>query len=377
MAEGLTLAALAAALTATGLCALLVRSGLMDLPRLARSAHAHPTPTSGGLAMGAGLAAGLIVAASPFARDWAQGLSPALTAQTALVALAAFAALAIGFIDDLRPLGPVEKFAALAAGAVAFAVFVARAESFPVLATVALDVGVVLGVIGSALWLFTMVNATNFMDGANGLAMGATAIGLFGLAATALLADMPHVAALALTGAGAMVGFLVWNFPRARLFAGDSGSLFAGALAAGASLALVQEGGVSPLVPPILFFPILADVLLTLAWRVSKRRPRILDGHRDHMFQIAIRAGLSHAQVSLIYWAVAAHCALIAILASLGPRIRPWALPDEGVIGLAAQIGAWLVGLAPLIALIGLALISIKVHAQVRRFAATRGLDGE
>lgn len=375
MVDDLILAAAIAALTAAGLSALLVRSGVLDIPRLTRNAHTQPTPTAGGIAIAAGFAAGLAAATLPIANDWALELPPSLIVQAGAVALAAAGALAVGFLDDLRPLGALSKSLILGAGAFAFAALVARAQSFPVFATMALDVGLVFGVLGSALWIFTLVNATNFADGANGLAMGSIAIGLAGAGGVALMADTPHVALLAFCGAAALAGFLVWNFPRARLFAGDSGSLFAGALAACVSLALVQEGGVSPLIPPLLFFPILADVLLTLWWRFSQRRSNLLDGHREHMYQIGLRAGLSHTQVTLIYWAAGAHCALVAFLASLGARLDPGGLPDDGFMGLAAHLGAWLVGLAPALALVALALLAMRLHGRVRRFAASRGLD--
>ena len=68
--------------------------------------------------------------------------------------------------------------------------------------------------------------------------------------------------------AGALIGFLYWNFPHGRIFAGDSGALFAGAVAALASLMIISRTDVPPFVPPILFMPLLADALLTLAWRM-------------------------------------------------------------------------------------------------------------
>jgi UDP-N-acetylmuramyl pentapeptide phosphotransferase/UDP-N-acetylglucosamine-1-phosphate transferase len=133
------------------------------------------------------------------------------------------------------------------------------------------------------------------------------------------------------------------------LFAGDSGALFAGALAALASLSAIQGGGVSPFVPPLLFFPILADVLLTLAWRAMKGR-KLLTGHREHVYQIMIRGGLKVRHVARLYW-----------LATL-------------ICGLAA-FGAHVVGsFTPLAALAIAAFVSVVIAVQARRFAFKNGL---
>jgi UDP-N-acetylmuramyl pentapeptide phosphotransferase/UDP-N-acetylglucosamine-1-phosphate transferase len=249
----------------------------------------------------------------------------------------------------------------------------------------ALQLGLVLGVLGSALWLFTIVNAVNFMDGANGLSMGSTAIGLASMGVIALLSAAPHAAALAFCGVGALVGFLVWNFPKGAVFAGDAGSLFAGMLAAVVGLILAQDAGVSPVVCAIAFFPLLADVLLTLNYRVGKRRPNLFDGHSEHLYQIGLRAGLSHRRVSLTYWALTAHCGLIAIITAHAQRILPpdLFLPQAADLSLQEtlmmdfyRMAAWIAAFSPYIALAVLALVSIKISKKVRAYAAARGLAG-
>ncbi len=354
-----------------------IASGLWDTPDHLRKAHKTPTPTSGGLGIGAGFALAVAMAATPWLRDWAAALEPDAILRAGLAAMAAFAALAIGLVDDLKPLGPRVKFGMLCGLAMAFAAFVAHADTLPLAADVVLNVGYIVGVIGSALFIFTLVNATNFVDGANGLAMGSTAISLFGLAAISLANGAPHAAILAIAGAGAMVGFLIWNFPSGRLFAGDTGSLFAGCLGACASLLAVQDGAVSPFIPAILFFPTLADVLLTLAWRLSQGR-NLLMAHRDHLYQIGLRAGLSHVQVTLIFWATTAHCVLVAFAASFGPRITLAGAPDgDANMAMLFRAAGLLASMAPVLALVVLALVAVKVSNVMRRYAAARGLDSK
>jgi hypothetical protein len=183
-----------------------------------------------------------------------------------------------------------------------------------------------------------------------------------------------------LCGVGGIVGLLVWNFPRGKVFAGDAGALFVGVLAAAAGLLLVQDGGVSPVIPPLLFFPILADVLLTLAHRVTKGRP-LLEAHREHLYQIGLRAGASHARMAVTYWIVTAHCAAVAFVASYAQRIAPPSLlePKPGDVPAATvvlgQVAGWSASLAPYVALMVLAVVSMKVSDRVRAFAKARGME--
>jgi UDP-N-acetylmuramyl pentapeptide phosphotransferase/UDP-N-acetylglucosamine-1-phosphate transferase len=351
-------------------------AGVWDNPDLDRKAHRAPTPTSGGVAIGMGFAAAIaIVALSPW-QAWAASAGPDALLRLFLTVVAALFALLLGFVDDVRPLGPRLKFGLLCAGSFMFAIYVARAEVLPLVGPLVASVGFLGGVLGSALFIFTLVNATNFIDGMNGLAMGAGAISLATLATLGLVHGAPHVAIAGFAAAAALAGFLVWNFPGGRLFAGDAGSLFTGMLGAGLGLVLVRDAGVSPYVVVLCFFPTLADVLLTLAWRLSKGRA-LLAGHRDHLYQMGARLGAPPATVSLVFWAVTAHCCLIAFLASFGARIE--LPPPVGASFSEAMfhLAAWAASASPLLGLIVMAVVSIKVSNRLRALAAARGVDSE
>lgn len=342
------MAACAALLASMVACGAQIASGPLDAPNLPRKQHAAPTPTSGGIGMAIGVAVGLM-ALSLFARDWRDAVSSQGAALLSLTAAFAYAFMLVGFIDDERPLGPRLKFVLFLAASLGAALAVGVVEKLPLGWGTSAHLGFALGLIGTAAWVFTMVNCVNFMDGANGLAMGSVAIGLAALAAIAQTQGSPSGAAIGLCGAGALVGFLIWNFPGGRLFAGDSGALFAGALAALASLLIIARTGLSPFVPPIVFFPILADALLTLAWRWRRRRS-LLDGHSEHIYQIALRAGWSHERVALSYWAAMAACGALA----------------HAFVGIGDE-GAW-IGLA------ALALLAAGAAALIRRHALRLGI---
>lgn len=337
-----------AALISIIACRALIAAGPVDKPTLARHAHRTPTPTSGGLGVALGFAGGLMTVAlfSSALRDaTAQGVS-LLTVSAGF----AYAFLILGFWDDAHPLSAPLKFAVfslLSIGAV-FAIGAVRAFPVGEFTFVVLPWA---AIVGTALWIFVLVNAVNFMDGANGLSMGSVAIGMLALASIALPAGSISAGAAALCAAGALIGFLIWNFPHGKLFAGDSGALFAGALAALLSILVIHRTGLSPAIPAILFFPLIADALLTLAWRAVRRRS-LLDGHSEHVYQIVMHAGVSHAEVALVYWAAMAGCGVLGFLAARDPGVAPW------------------------VTLGGLVILAVIVSVVVRRFAGRRGVEG-
>lgn len=341
--------ALVAALVSAAACRAIIALGPLDRGAEARHAHQNPTPTSGGLGIAFGFVAALVTLA--FASDiYRTEITPRGLVLMMIAASFSVVFLAVGFWDDARPLSAKVKFVVFSTLAVAAALIVGPVSLFPI------GEGVLVApawaaLIGTALWIFVMVNVVNFMDGANGLAMGSVAIGLIALAAISYVDARYSAVALTACAVGAILGFLFWNFPRGLLFAGDSGSLFAGALAALVSLIVIHRTGLSPVVPAIIFFPLLADALLTLAWRAYKRHS-LMDGHSEHVYQILMRGGVSHAEVALLYWIAMALCGGIGFLVADHPGFLAW------------------------IALGGLSFVTIVLASIVRRFATRHNVGG-
>jgi UDP-N-acetylmuramyl pentapeptide phosphotransferase/UDP-N-acetylglucosamine-1-phosphate transferase len=346
----IALLAVLSMLLATAGCDLLRRAGIADAPDHKRKAHRDPTPTAGGLAVVAAASVALILAVF-FARGfWAGEAGPGPTAHLAAAWLGGLVIMAIGLADDLYDLRAGVKFGLIGILCIGFSFFVARVETIGLWPGAAILLGPVFGALGSALWLFVMANGVNFMDGANGLAMGSSALGLLALALYAAIGGASGPALAALLIAAALCGFLYWNFPSGRIFAGDAGALFVGFMAGALALLAIQEARLPVLLAPLLFMPMLADVLLTMLWRARRKR-NLLEAHRDHLYQVALRAGAGHPRTAIGYWLAMIHCALAA-----------------GVSLVFGDAGA-------LAAFVGTALLFVYLSWMGRRFAEARGLD--
>ena len=293
-----------------------VRRLMLDQPNT-RSLHEHPVPRSGGLAIAAGVAAGA-------AMNWSvaqQGLALTLTAAAVLAA--------VSLADDLFALPTLARLAAhLAAAAAALAFEIGITD--PVLFLVLL------------LAVAWCANLYNFMDGSDGLAGGMAVIG-FG--AYAVAAQQSGHAALGNTSAIiaiASLAFLLFNFPPARIFMGDAGSVPIGFLA-GALGVLGWRTGAWPLwFPMLVFAPFACDATLTLLKRLL-RRERVWQAHRDHYYQRLVRLGFGHRGTAWIEYAAMAGCALTALLArdaESGLQLGAVGAAAVGLIAIACWIDA-------------------------------------
>lgn len=138
---------------------------------------------------------------------------------------AALALHILGLIDDKRALGPYVKLITQLAVTTAFVMI------FDVRALTALDklgLGKLPSIAITVLWIGTITNAFNFLDNMDGLSAGVAAVCATAFLVTTILIEQWFVAATLALLLGAVLGFLVWNFPPAKIFMGDSGSLVIG-----------------------------------------------------------------------------------------------------------------------------------------------------
>lgn len=254
----------------------------------ARSSHVTPTPQGGGIAVVAVVAveALLLQHVAPSAADGAR-IGTMLGAVVTLAVLGAW--------DDIRPLPVLARLVMQVACAVALVAAVpAGSRVLPVLPA---PVEAALLVIG----LVWFINLTNFMDGIDWITVVEfvpMAIALYLLASRG---DLPaDLGWIALALAGALIGFAPYNKHVARLFLGDVGSLAIGGLV-GWLLVVLAAGGqfVAAAILPMYY---LADSGLTL-WRRWRRRERLWEAHRTHVYQLASQRGFTvPAIIRRILW---------------------------------------------------------------------------
>ncbi|MFT8777407.1 MAG: glycosyl transferase [Gluconacetobacter liquefaciens] len=280
-------------ITAALTVAATIRLGVMDHPGH-RSSHTRPTPKGGGI----GIMAAFVLAVP--AGRMLHGLPPLDLPLAGLLAATTLLG-AISWLDDVYQWSPLLKLGAQVAASVLVALTLPVPAGLPAMlpipwaASFAAPVWFVL----SVCCLVFMTNAVNFMDGLNGLVSGS--VMLAGLA-IGLLAAGTTLGGMALVLAAALAGFLPFNFPSARIFMGDVGSQPCGLLAGAFGLACASHPGQAAwYVVPMLLAGLIYDVLYTLARR-WRNGARLMEGHREHLYQRATQSGLSPVTVTLIHW---------------------------------------------------------------------------
>ncbi|MBS0987281.1 UDP-phosphate alpha-N-acetylglucosaminephosphotransferase [Acetobacter okinawensis] len=294
---------------ATWLCAALVRRmiglAIMDHP-VHRSAHATPTPKGGGI--GVMVAFGLFFPLMQLLTG-----QPVLSLSCILTACALVLLCSVSWLDDLYQWPPTIKLAAQTAAA-CMVVGGSISLSWPTPLT---------GAILSVLWLIFMTNATNFMDGLNGLISGCLSCAAVALAVVAPTFGVPELQWPSLLLACSLLGFLPFNFPHARIFMGDVGSQGCGLLAGTAALYIASHttlpGGW--LLGPALLFPLIYDVVFTLIRRGCAGHP-LLRAHRGHLYQILHRSHVPVPVLSCLEWCMTLWgCAIASLVA---PAANIW-----------------------------------------------------
>lgn len=271
----------------------------LDMPN-ARSSHTQPTPRIGGLGIVAAFVIILpllwvmLIGAS---RNW-------LLATKFGFALLSYVIIAgVGLVDDLRRIGPLAKYLgqlvaaliALWSGVTFLYLHIPFAGQ--------IEIGAIFAAALTILWLTGFSNLFNFMDGIDGLAGGVGVIYSLALAAVSIGTGHRLIGAGCLMLAAACLGFVAHNFPPAKIFMGDVGSLFIGYVLA-AFATVTSNSGERP-VPFIAVLLILGtflyDTIFTLIRR-ARRGEKLWEAHRSHLYQRLIIAGQSHRRVTLTYY---------------------------------------------------------------------------
>jgi UDP-GlcNAc:undecaprenyl-phosphate GlcNAc-1-phosphate transferase len=314
------------------------RRGWLDLPREERRIHAQALPRLGGAAVYlATLAALPVLLLLDNSVTWSLG---AERHQLLSALVPASLVFLLGVYDDLRGLQARAKFLGQGLAAGLFYALGGRIEVLSVPLLGAIKLPALLGFLITVLWVVMVTNAFNLIDGIDGLAAGAALFAAFVMTIISVGLGHPFVTVLALVLAGALVGFLRYNFHPASIFLGDSGSLFIGFLLAALSVLGVQKAStaVAIAIPLMAFGLPIADTCFAVVRRFISQRP-LFDGDREHIHHMLLRRGWSQRRAVLVLYGVCALCGLWALLFAR----------DAGV-GRTTGLGLFIAGVALVVA---------------------------
>ncbi len=254
----------------------------------------------------------------------------------AAILIGAFALHCIGLIDDRRALAAWPKLFCQVAVATSVVWFGdVRLLSF--LSEYG-EIGTMLSLAVSVLWIIVIVNAVNFLDNMDGLAGGITAIAASCFLVATMLNGQYFIAGALALFVGSLVGFLAFNIPPAKLFMGDGGSLFIGfwlaALTARTTfvsperadyaLGTAWYGVLMPII--VLAIPLYDGVFVTI-YRLSKGKSPFIGGP-EHISHRLVQLGLSKRRSVAVLWLLTAITGISGI--GLG-RMEPWQAVLVGV----------------------------------------------
>lgn len=308
------LSVIGAFLSAAVVTAMLLRSriyqSMLDVPN-DRSLHSTPTPRSGGIAILIGVVIGTVVQRPNL--DNMHGLAIGL-------ALGILAAVSIW--DDLRGT-PVSL--RLFVHFLSAAIFLASGFISYSLTGGGDLISLVLAWLGTLFFLVWMINLYNFMDGMDGFAGGMAVIGFGTFGYLAWIAGSPSFMALSFIIAAAAAGFLMFNFPPARIFMGDTGSSVLGFLA-GVFILWADDLGLFPFwIGLLVFSPFVVDATVTLLRRLISGE-RVWVAHKTHYYQRLVQLGWGHRRTTLVEYGFMLLSAIGAIFAANSPPSIQWGL---------------------------------------------------
>jgi len=221
----------------------------------------------------------------------------------------------VGLVDDILDIRPVVKlFFQVVAGV---GLYVAGLHALDIhLVFLGLNLGSMINFTSTVFWVIAISNAVNLIDGLDGLAAGSTLFSIVTIFVMAVVSDKLVVALIAVILAGALIGFLKFNFHPASIFLGDSGSLFIGFMLSGLALAgrsATYPAALTMIIPIVAFgFPLVETGVSVLRRFISGKK--IFEADRAHFHHRLLELGLTQRQVVAVLYGFSALCALLSIV---------------------------------------------------------------
>ena len=280
---------------------LAIKIGAVDKPN-ARKVHTKLMPRMGGLAIYLSFFAVLF-----FSHDLTQEHIGLFVGGTVLIL--------VGIIDDMKDIpAKVKLLGQIAAACIVVAAGV-RVEFMTNFILGGMFPLYIFSVPFTVIWIVAIINAVNLIDGLDGLAAGTSIIAAVTMAVSGYATGQNEMASIALILIGATVGFLKYNFHPAKIFMGDTGSMFLGYnLAVLAVMGFTKSFTLLSLVTPILVLAIpILDTLFAIIRRKMNNKP-IFKPDKNHLHHCLLNYGFSHRDTVLIIYAVSAVLALCGLI---------------------------------------------------------------
>ena len=288
------------------------RLGWVAVPSQERHLHSNPLPRLGGVAIFLSFfcCAGL---AAIWSIRHPELHSPRFLRTMVTILVPAALVFALGFYDDLRGVGPYFKFFVQAIAATMLYVGGLRIVNIPVVFGDH-NLPWYVGLVFTIIWVLGITNAFNLIDGLDGLAAGSALFSTMVAFVVAVLNGPPLVEVMTIALAGAILGFLRYNFNPATIFLGDSGSLFIGFLLSALALYGAQKAPtiVAVAIPVVSFGLPILETVLSVIRRLISGRP-VFTADREHIHHKLLQHGLTHRQVVILLYGVSAGFAMLSL----------------------------------------------------------------
>ena len=312
--------------------------GLVDAPGV-RKVHAGSIPRIGGIAI---VVPTIVLTMAVLALDNRLGeLLREIHLQAITFLVAASGVFLVGLLDDLYDLSAKFKLIVQVAAAIAVCSSGVVIERFAPFPGFEVEFGWVAYPL-TVLWIVGITNAVNLIDGLDGLAAGISALACATVAAVALATGQEILTIFSLALLGGLVGFLFYNFNPAKIFLGDSGSLFLGFTIASVTVMTSHKrtAFVALAIPVLALGVPIFDTLLSMLRRYLERRP-IFAPDRSHIHHKLLEKGISHRRVVLTLYGVTLLATSAGILMLLLDRAWHVLLFAAGLIGLLVTFRAF------------------------------------
>jgi UDP-GlcNAc:undecaprenyl-phosphate/decaprenyl-phosphate GlcNAc-1-phosphate transferase len=286
--------------------------GWVAAPTQERHLHSSALPRLGGVAIFLAFSSCMALAAFWISRN--PQLHAAFPLKTLLTIVGpATLVFLLGVYDDIRGVGPYVKFSVQGIAATLLFMGGLRIVNIPVLFGQH-ELPWFVGLPCTILWVLAITNAFNLIDGLDGLAAGSALFSTLVAFVVALQNGPSLVTVVTIALAGAILGFLRYNFNPATIFLGDSGSLFIGFVLSALALEGAQKAPtiVAVAIPVVSFGLPILETSLSILRRLISGRP-VFTADREHIHHKLLQHGMTHRQVVILLYGVSAAFAMLSL----------------------------------------------------------------